>query len=252
MDRLIREDNVRLGKTYTFEYDNNGNILNKNTYQFTNAIDPISSQGPYDHTESSYGYTDTGNRDRLLVLNDEHFDYDALGNPATYRNKSLTWDNLRDLVQYGDMRFSYDASGLRQSKSLEGSSHFTTTETKYHWAGSQLLAETRTSAYEDLELNDPLTNDPAYANASIINISYIQGANGLTGFIVSGSGNSGDRTYYYRKNIHGDVTHIFDHNGNIAAEYVYDAWGNHTIITDIVGIDESVMAYISHLKDFSS
>ncbi len=34
----------------------------------------------------------------------------------------------------------------------------------------------------------------------------------------------------------GDITAIYDTNGNRMAEYVYDAWGNHTITTDIGGI----------------
>ena len=34
----------------------------------------------------------------------------------------------------------------------------------------------------------------------------------------------------------GDVTHIYDTNGTLKAKYVYDAWGNHKITTDIDGI----------------
>jgi len=33
-------------------------------------------------------------------------------------------------------------------------------------------------------------------------------------------------TYYYHLNAHGDVTSFTDTNGNVVAEYEYDAWGN--------------------------
>ncbi|WP_431019326.1 RHS repeat-associated core domain-containing protein [Anoxybacillus sp. D401a] len=33
-------------------------------------------------------------------------------------------------------------------------------------------------------------------------------------------------TYYYYVNGHGDVTALTDANGNVVAQYQYDAWGN--------------------------
>ena len=44
---------------------------------------------------------------------------------------------------------------------------------------------------------------PDYANASIVDILYIRGANGITGFTVSRNGGTDTRTYYYRKNTQG-------------------------------------------------
>jgi RHS repeat-associated protein len=34
------------------------------------------------------------------------------------------------------------------------------------------------------------------------------------------------QTYYYHLNGHGDVVALTDNNGNVVAEYEYDAWGN--------------------------
>jgi RHS repeat-associated protein len=42
--------------------------------------------------------------------------------------------------------------------------------------------------------------------------------------------------YFYRRNLMGDVTHIYNEVGTLFAEYVYDAWGNYRIKTDIDGI----------------
>lgn len=41
------------------------------------------------------------------------------------------------------------------------------------------------------------------------------------GFVVDG-----DDTYYYRFNLQGDVTGIYNASGTLVAEYAYDVWGN--------------------------
>ena len=37
------------------------------------------------------------------------------------------------------------------------------------------------------------------------------------------------KPYYFHKNLQGDVIAICDENGNVVAEYAYDAWGNCTV-----------------------
>ncbi|MDR3293369.1 MAG: RHS repeat-associated core domain-containing protein, partial [Clostridiales bacterium] len=63
------------------------------------------------------------------------------------------------------------------------------------------------------------------------------GANGLTGFVVAKTGEP-TKTYYYRKNIQGDITHIYDVNGVLKARYTYDAWGNHIIDINEDGVGD--------------
>ena len=42
--------------------------------------------------------------------------------------------------------------------------------------------------------------------------------------------------YIYQRNIQGDIIRIFNNEGELVGEYAYDAYGNHTIITDVDGI----------------
>lgn len=51
-------------------------------------------------------------------------------------------------------------------------------------------------------------------------LEFIYDQNGLSG-VKQGSTN-----YVYRKNIQGDITHIFTLDGHLMACYTYDAWGN--------------------------
>ena len=284
INRLVREDNVRLRKTFTIDYDTNGNVLFKNTYPLTSANEPgfahacrhntsecdeYDVNDPFNCGGSSYEYMEEGNKDRLLEFNGGNgsgngngngngsFRYDVIGNPFEYRNKELKWDNLRNLASFGDIRFEYDASGIRTIKHSDGSpygkrSQWSASETRFLWAGDRLLGERRMSAYEDIDpcvcpsrsANDCHSCDSGdsyprndgeyttYANASVTDITYIHGADGVIGLEISKNGGNDKETYYYRKNIQGDVTHILDDEGIIRSQYVYDAWGNHRVLDE--------------------
>ena len=91
-----RKVNGQLGHTYTFTYDNNGNIMTKKV----------------DNTTVTYAY----NGDKLTSYNGQSCVYDAIGNPTTYRGKTATWTRGRTLTAYDGNTFSYDATGRRLSK----------------------------------------------------------------------------------------------------------------------------------------
>ena len=38
-----------------------------------------------------------------------------------------------------------------------------------------------------------------------------------------------ERVYRVRRNVQGDVEKLVDVSGTVVVEYVYDAWGNHTV-----------------------
>ena len=65
-------------------------------------------------------------------------------------------------------------------------------------------------------------------------IIYLYDEAGMVGFVYTKSGDS--NTYYYDRNIRGDVIGIYDTNGNKVGGYVYDAWGNCTITLNTNGI----------------
>ena len=96
------------------------------------------------------------------------------------------------------MTFAYDAGGLRIRKGA----------TTYQLDGSRILSETRPTG----------------------TVWYYYDNGGICGFKYN------NVRYYYEKNLQGDITAIYDGNGNKKAEYQYDAWGNHTITVNIDGI----------------
>lgn len=112
LGRLTREDNVAFGKTTTWAYDNNGNIIAK--YEYAITTKPTKELHLLDCTYTPYSYAD--NSDMLLCCGDENFVYDMIGNPTTYRGKVATWAYGRSLTAYDGNTFSYDARGRRISK----------------------------------------------------------------------------------------------------------------------------------------
>lgn len=197
LNRLTREDNSVFGTT-TYTYDNNGNILQKTVYPYT-LSDSLTNGSVH-----QYGYSSDGWQDQLLSYDQKQCQYDSIGNPTLYRGNTATWQGRR-LVDYRGIKYTYDHNGIRTSKSANG------TTVEYFYDGTTLLAEKRT--------NGTITKW----------LYYIYGADGIAGVRVKEEDNAND--YLFRKNIQGDVTHIYTKDGQLVAQYRYDAWGNCKVFT---------------------
>ena len=163
----------------TMTYDEYGNILTKNdiVYTYGNAVW----------------------RDLLTGYCGKTITYDAQGNPLIYLGKILKWDKGRQLTAFGNITFTYNASGIRTSKTVGGTKH------SYTLDGTKILKET----WGDN------TIIPLYSNEG-----------DTCGIIYNGE------PYYFIKNLQGDIISVTDKNGNTVAKYSYDAWGVCTIISD--------------------
>ena len=56
-----------------------------------------------------------------------------------------------------------------------------------------------------------------------------------------------EQSYFLRRNLFQDVTHIYDLNGNLVASYLYDAWGNHQVF-DANGIENTNADFIGNIN----
>jgi len=201
LNRLIREDNHRLGLTKVYAYDANGNITGISEYLYGTPIGPGTllnlTEYVYDGTE----------KDRLIeikvngVTQDTVSGYDTIGNPCGYKGNVLQWERGRRLAACGDIEYTYDGGGIRQSKTLSGGSVI-----HYFTDGGRVLQE--------------------YAEGGSSAKWYYYDATGVTGMAVTDSPTSA-AVYRFAKNIFGDVERVFDENGYLMAQYEYDAWGNH-------------------------
>ena len=212
LNRLIREDNKKLNRTFLYEYDNNGNILSRREYLFTlevrEALEECTKQDEGDLTaqkyrEYLYNYVD----DRLMSYDGEQYAYDALGNPTTYRGKSVSWSKGRQMDSYDGTGFTYDGRGRRIAK---GSLTFSYT------SDGKLIKQSNGIEF-------------IYDNSGVAGINY----NGII--------------YVYRKNIFGDIVNLLDNSGNIVVKYEYDSWGNH-IVKNVDGTINNSADFIGNLN----
>ena len=211
LNRLTKEKTEHFGEK-TYEYDNAGNIIRKTENGKT-----------YEYSYGQHGW-----RDQLLSFGETKSDikeectYDELGNPLSYKGRNLVWQGRR-LISYGienkKATYTYDFNNVRTSKTAtDGTTSITS---KYIYDGNNLIAEQRTVKGPDKDKS--------------VWIYYIYGVDGIAGF------NFEDKVYLYRKNVQGDITHIYRKDGNKdlveVAHYAYDAWGNTEILseTDKIG-----------------
>ena len=192
--------------TYTYAYDTAGNLL---TEKKNGA------------TVKTYTYGDSGWNDLLTSFRHGgktySISYDGSGNPTSYPrwqdNTSyyMSWSNGRQLT-YMDyattasnetqIRYAYDANGIRSSKKVNNTVH------SYVTQSGKVVRETIGSG----------------SSATIMDFIYDN--QGLP-FALNYSTNNGSSftTYYYVLNLQGDVVKLVDGGGTSVASYAYDAWG---------------------------
>ncbi len=165
--------------TYTYSYDSVGNVLTANGH--------------------SYSYSNADWKDLLTAYDGESITYDDSGNPTSYYNGTrweMSWENGRSLSRAVSsdtvVDFTYDLSGIRSTKTIDGVQH------SYLYAGEKLLRESYGSNVLD----------------------FFYDANG-TPYALKYNGS----IFYYITNLQGDVVQIVDTNGNTVANYEYDPYG---------------------------
>lgn len=208
LGQLLRENNQVLGKTYVYTYDKAGNRKSKKTYAYTTAT----SLSSLTYTEETYTYGNASWGDQLTKVNSVAISYDAIGNPTTFNGYDLTWHGrqLKQMSRNGGqslLKFMYNADGIRTNKIVNGSNHV------YTLNGTQIVSE-------------------AWGNFLLIYLYDESGAPiGLQYRTKSYAANVFD-TFYFEKNLQGDIIAVYNADGDRIGSYIYDAWGNFTVTVE--------------------
>ena len=209
-NQLIRENSAVQNKTFTYEYDPNGNIDWKKEYAYTTA--DLTGLNPTSVIDYSYG-----DHDMLTYYNGKHIAYDQEGNIRSYDNRIYTW-NRGKLVGVTSTNvsmaaaYTYNANGIRTSKVVNGVATYFTLD------GYTIDAETCGSTTVD----------------------YVYDSNGAPVYMTLNG-----TTYYYQKNLQGDIIGIVDSDNVEVVTYSYDAWGK---LLSISGPLASTVGEANHLR----
>ena len=153
----------------------------------------------------SYTYGSSGWGDLLTKFNGINITYDEIGNPLSYYNGySFTWTGRRltgATNGNNTYSFTYNDEGIRTSKTVNG------VTTEYYYSGTKLAAE--------------VTN-------GTVTMYFYDESDAPLGVAVKGPNETNFTTYFYDRNLHGDIVGIFNTDGYRLVSYTYDAWGNFT------------------------
>ena len=192
-NELVRVDDKVTNKSVTYAYDFVGNITSVKTYLYTTGAlgSPLTTQ--------NYTYNSQNQRTDL--------GYDASGNLTSLNGYTFTWSGRRLTAAVNantNISYTYNHNGIRTSKTVNG------TTTYYE-------VDENNNVVKQYELvNDVETN--------VIEFVY-DSSNSPIYFIYNNA------TYYYEKNLQGDIVAILDGSGNTVVEYTYDIWGKLVSIT---------------------
>lgn len=202
--QLVSEKNGS-GTTFGYAYDTAGNIRS------------ITKDGT---VTKSFGYTNpswpdlltsvTANgttKDVLYEGQSQTSDLPSSGNPITYYNGkdyTFTWTKGRQLasatVDGKQVSYTYDMSGVRTSKTVNG--------TTYNYTTLSGKVMRQTWGNKSLEFVYDDGNQP---------------------FAMIYKHGQTTELYYYVLNAQGDVIALLNANGTLAASYNYGAWGNYSV-----------------------
>lgn len=210
LGQLVRFNNAVENKTYTYTYDNNGNILTKSEYEYT-----LADELGISTNTTSFGY-ETQWKDRLSTVGDKTIEYDNIGNPTSYLGATLTWEG-RQLKSYENdeynITYKYDENGMRYRTTVvdKTSEENTTAIIDYVWLGEKLVSMVVTGDDSTNLAAKYLYND----SDEVIGFKWVNDTDAQS-------------TYYYLKNLQGDITGIVSSTGKLEISFNYDAWGKRT------------------------
>ena len=219
LGQLLREDNSAMNRTYVYSYDNAGNITSKKTYALTaEGITPTTL-----YSNIAYGYNDASWGDLLTSYSGNTIEYDNIGNPLTWGDYGeLTWRG-RQLISYtntdteDEITFTYNDNGIRTSKTVNGVKH------TYILSGSKIISESW-GIHFCIYLYDE--------SGSPIGMQYRTSSMAKDVFY----------TFWFEKNLQGDIVAVYNDSGVKLITYKYDAWGNFTrTINNISGTNRSAL-----------
>ena len=152
----------------------------------------------------TYTYGNSAWKDQLTAYKGQTITYDAMGNPLSYRGKTMEWEQGRRLKKITGTNLtqtnSYDNDGIRTKKVVNG------VTTEFYTSGSAILAQ---------KSSDGTRLDFLYDDkGNLFAMEY-----------------AGER-YFYQKNLQGDITGLIDSTGTEVVTYMYDTWGKLLSKTD--------------------
>ena len=255
--RLVRENNSLLDKTFIYKYNNIGNITGVEEYAYSEGDLPESAT-----KEISYIYNTT-HPDRLTNFNGKAITYNSMGCVSSYDGCNYSWSrgklstiskNISNVSRAvvnpskpalnprKTYSFTYNSFGQRVGMDY---SYFIPSPSLTPVSGGECTAYNKVFTYDQSGRLISETNSKSlYGGESTFErIVFLYDESSVIGMEYTAYNTT--NTYYYLRNLQGDVTAIYDTNGNLKVKYAYDAYGNCTIAS---GTTDYVLARVNPIR----
>ncbi len=219
---------VQSGETYTCTRCGDSYSGHQHTYTET-VTEPTCEQDGYITYTCACGYSYTDN-----VVPALGHDYVLAGQDETIWTYACTRCGLSYTVVAPIVpEPPIEEYGLRRSRVSVVTEHH-----EYVYASGTLLRETITTTDEE-------------GNVTTETLDFVYDLNGSPYALNYTNGTAATQTYYYITNVQGDVTHLVTADGEVVAEYGYDAWGKVTAATGTMA-DINPLGYRGYYYDAES
>ncbi len=223
-----------LDKTFQYEY----NISTGNLESVTTR------KGSGTPTTTTFGYTDTAHPDRLTSFGGKAITYNANGGVASYDGWNYTWNkgklssirkNLGSFsravitpILGANKTYSFSYNGLGQRIGA-GYTFFSEGLAISPVQNGEVTNYSKQFVYDQAGrlISEAVTGEKHAIGSFSYTLKYLYDESGIIGAQYTSGVNT--NTYYFLRNLQGDVVAIYDTNGAKVVEYSYDAWGNCTI-----------------------
>ena len=223
--------NGERNKSHSYTYDSDGNITSislngslQQTFTYNSSNELVRVDDKVTNKSVAYAYDFVGN---ITSVKTYLYTTGALGSPLT--TQSYTYNSQNRRTDLG-----YDASG--NLTSLNGYT--------FTWSGRRLTAAVNANTNISYTYNHNGIRTSKTINGTVINYTVDENNNiteqtdgtNTIKFVYDSSGSPvyftyNNATYYYEKNLQGDIVAILDGSGNTVVEYTYDIWGKSVSIT---------------------
>ena len=234
--QLVRENNALIDKTIVCEYDSGGNITKKSEYEFSETAELGTAENII-----NYSYDSTW-KDKMVFYGNTGISYDVTGNPLNYISKNINGDSVTGTLEWNgrvleaveteDYRFeyTYDSDGNRIITRKFDDDGNLTVAYKYIWDNGRLAGYMICDDEENIEQSVKML----YNNlgASI-------------GYVATNPENDSPMTFLFEKNLQGNITGVYDNQGDIYIYFLYDAWGNISMESSGSGLSAALKAVLA-------
>ena len=136
--------------------------------------------------------------------------YDANGNLTSHNGYTFGWTSRRlssAVSEDANIAYTYNHNGIRTTKTVNG-----------------------VTTYYDVDENNNVVKQYELVNDVETNvIEFVYDSNGSPIYFTYNNA-----TYYYEKNLQGDIVGILNIDGNLVVTYKYDAWGKVLTVSGIM------------------